>query len=326
MKAWKALMKKSPEMRKESEDFLRGGGGEENKHMNVINEESDDDIVDYEPGAEESNTIDECNQDVVEEISCNKIKSKDNAMRVEVSVGKKKINALIDTGATSSFIQEPLIREMGLNTQIKKTGKKVKLADGNIQPLTGIIDVDIGIKTKQGDNKYQTELIILQGKGPPLILGFPFFKKNGWILDCQNKEIKDNRGDIIYCNKANTLDKKEDKEKMIRLESHEEIRLKPGEKKTIKTSMNVNLEKDRLMYLQLRDSVIEDLGIINLKDKVRPGYDGKVHTVLWNPTEKNIRIKANTYFMNAYISPLMNINYFNDKSKNWIGPQVQGET
>lgn len=87
----------------------------------------------------------------------------------------------MDTGATSSFIQFSLAKKVGVWERKTPSNHQVHYANGIVEPVLGVVPLDITLQVRQ----ITVPAYVLQGKGPALILGFPFLEKQGLLVDCE---------------------------------------------------------------------------------------------------------------------------------------------
>ena len=105
----------------------------------------------------------------------------------------------MDTGATACFIQEATVKALGIQQRVTQCGKlHVSLGNGSASPILGLINIEAHID----DHPYEMEAFVIGGKGPPLILRFPFFATNQLLIDCQEKRIWRRNGEEITCTQA----------------------------------------------------------------------------------------------------------------------------
>ena len=127
-------------------------------------------------------------------VECRHIRQRiDRSLHIPVHIAGFKLDALIDTGATNSFIQSRLVARLGLTEHVQSTSVRVRLADGSVHPLAGRINVPMEI----GGQKLQLDAYMIDGKGPSLVLGHPLFFHQGWLIDLRNKRLLELTGELV---------------------------------------------------------------------------------------------------------------------------------
>ncbi|KAL7725257.1 hypothetical protein ACLKA6_015893 [Drosophila palustris] len=109
-----------------------------------------------------------------------------NAADRETTVGVQ-LPAIIDTGATSSFVSEELavtLVEEGF--ELGATQRQVRLADGRSSGVTEQVEVQIRLGNRQVD----LALLVLPGVIDELVLGWDFLSTLGTILDCVGIQVR----------------------------------------------------------------------------------------------------------------------------------------
>ena len=112
MVAWKRLISQSNNFKRESENFLRSTKMKgESSSSNLCQ------LEDEEESEEDCEVAEFCGAGEIYE--CENIKEKEkNSMHVMDQVNGEKIKAVIDTGATQSFIQQSLVQRMKLGSSV----------------------------------------------------------------------------------------------------------------------------------------------------------------------------------------------------------------
>lgn len=97
----------------------------------------------------------------------------------------KKVEILIDSGASRNFISKKLVNEVNL---IESENRTVKTMIANSEVVESNTTVDIQL-TLEGINnrKFQLEPYVFKNCSFDLILGSKFLFNNGAIIDCQNQ-------------------------------------------------------------------------------------------------------------------------------------------
>lgn len=128
------------------------------------------------PEAKEQEDLEYCGQGAVD----NK-----PSIHIPLIIGKVKVQALIDTGATSNFIQSSFLESQGLEDQIQSVDKFVILGDGSRSPLVGQIFLDLVVD----QSAQKTHFYVMHSKGPAVIIGFPWMDCNRVLIDCHSKTL-----------------------------------------------------------------------------------------------------------------------------------------
>ena len=105
------------------------------------------------------------------------------SLHVPIFVGTQKIMALVDIGASVTFIQFSLAKKLGIWDQHTMTREQVRYGNGVVEPVLGIVSLDFTLQT----HSFSTPAYVLHGKGPALILGFPFLEAQGLLVDCDGR-------------------------------------------------------------------------------------------------------------------------------------------
>ena len=75
------------------------------------------------------------------------------------------------------------------------------LADGEPQPLSGQLQIPMTVQGRE----YCAHFYVLTGRGPAVILGYPFYDENGFVIDCANRQLKNPQTDkTIKCHTHGT--------------------------------------------------------------------------------------------------------------------------
>ena len=309
MVAWKRLVSQSNNFKKESESYLKNARARnEGAAASLFQMEEEEGEMD-----EENEVAEFCG--VGELYECETIKNKDkNSMHVTALVNGEKVKALIDTGATQSFIQESLVQKMKLTDRIQQTEAKVKLADGNIQKLKGKIIADV----KVGEQQEQTELFMLHGKGPAMILGYPYIKNQRWMIDCMRKTLTSKAGEEIQCNVGEMArseevvfermnknfempSKKHADDAGIDFVAPKDIYLKPGTVTVVSTECKAKIPEGKWLLLKERSTLASKMNVTAMAGIVDGGYRGEIKAVLFNASKRIVKIKKGVKFVQAII-------------------------
>lgn len=121
--------------------------------------------------------------------------SRKPSVQVRVVLNGRRFSALVDTGATTSFIQVKTLRAAQLDHLMQPCSMHVALCNGETMPLLGRLSLDMTIY----DDQYTVDTYVLQGKGPPIILGFAFLEEADLLVSCREKKLMKADGRSIQC-------------------------------------------------------------------------------------------------------------------------------
>lgn len=110
---------------------------------------------------------------------------------IKCNINGKKITALLDTGARSNFIKEPIVKELGLETLLTDRKKQIFAANGEKMKIEIEIETAIAIKIEEiPHTKYKLKAYILGNGTYDLILVTEFMKENAVAIDYQIPQIR----------------------------------------------------------------------------------------------------------------------------------------
>ena len=138
---------------------------------------------------------------------CKTVKTvKKKSLHVLVHVNGKKVSALVDTGATSSFIQHTLVRKLNLQNLVQSCDQRVRFGNGEVEKVQGKLNAKIYIE----GIPFQLEAFVLFGKGHVLILGFIFLKSNDLVVNCKKRILESGEGDkTLQCHRVHANEAKQ---------------------------------------------------------------------------------------------------------------------
>eukprot|EP00210_Caulerpa_lentillifera_P000116 g111.t1 len=226
MVVWKELMKR-PKYRREAERFLASsrntrkssnGGPSQPSYLvhELVESEGEDDNLpssshlqtkDMVPPMEDQSlhncqlSLSRPRGDVEQEshpaiMVCNNVKSKEKpSMHLSVKLAGHKISALVDTGAINCFIQSSMVASLQLQHRVQPCSNLVIMGNGLAEELLGRMDLRVSIDGQD----YPLEAFVIQGKGPPLILGYRFLSDHNLTVDCRHKRVYRNDGSMLQC-------------------------------------------------------------------------------------------------------------------------------
>ena len=108
-----------------------------------------------------------------------------HSLHIPIHVGDHKIWALVDIGAAATFIQFSLAKKLGIWERHVSPREQVHYANGITEPILGVVPLDFTLQAQP----VSTQAHVLHGKGPALILGFPFLEAQGLLVDCQGCQL-----------------------------------------------------------------------------------------------------------------------------------------
>ncbi|XP_044315211.1 uncharacterized protein LOC123037624 [Drosophila rhopaloa] len=94
--------------------------------------------------------------------------------------------ATIDTGVTSSFINEELADRLADKGRITRTRRQVRLADGRCSRISSQLEITV----KFGNKQLEMNLLILPGVVDELVLGWNFLTGVGAEIKCAGHELR----------------------------------------------------------------------------------------------------------------------------------------
>lgn len=284
MIAWKKVVEGNESIRRESMEALQrmgglsaasglhgmdlthevGDGGNQTMlgaSQKIVTFEDPTDEEDNNPDIENvANCIQEAEdfQDCYEEISsytvtlensvdtCSSVRERPhpNAMHIKVKIAGRVIQALVDTGASQCFVQAAWITEMKLQGKVGPCDRKVRLADGRVQKLAGVLKMMVDY----GKEELLTTFYVLDGKGPTMILGYPLFHDQRWMIDLQGQRLVTQGGQEITCN---TLTAKEQEVSNPWIRIPTEVKLPPHGKVEVSLP-TVHIPSQKHMLIQGR--------------------------------------------------------------------------
>ena len=206
MIAWKRLMR-VPRFRREAQKYLASNSFDARPatQLRALQTETEDvdDPLELELAEEDGDVLSKPGLYTMYKgypLVCSRISPVEKAsMNVPTCIEGTKISGLVDTGATACFIQEATVKALGIQQRVTQCGNLyVSLGNGSASPILGRINIEARID----DHPYEMEAFVIGGKGPPLILGFPFFATNQLLIDCQEKRIWRRNGEEITCTQA----------------------------------------------------------------------------------------------------------------------------
>ena len=123
-------------------------------------------------------------------------KNPKKSLHVRVQVEGAEILALVDTGATSSFVQQGLVKKLGLWNRVQSCQQQVRYGNGDVEPMIGVVTLPVRV---QGTHM-PMRAYVLHSKGPPLIMGFTFLEDNKLVVDCTEQTLtQKDSGSQVKC-------------------------------------------------------------------------------------------------------------------------------
>lgn len=106
------------------------------------------------------------------------------SLHMEVSVEDVDILALVDTDATSCFVQQAWVWRLGLWESVRHCNQEVHYGNGDVEPMAE--EVTLPVKVHGIDMPMAA--CVLRSKGPSFIMGFAFLKASTLLIDCTSQE------------------------------------------------------------------------------------------------------------------------------------------
>jgi hypothetical protein len=127
------------------------------------------------------------------------------SLHAPLKIQGAQLEALIDTGATSNFIQLQFLQEHLRHVVITPVTRMVTLGNGSQTPLEGEIKVTVWV----GDVEMRDlHFFVMRSSGPPIILGYSWLMEHSAVLDCKTRKISLNNGKTIQCRMTSSSQKK----------------------------------------------------------------------------------------------------------------------
>ena len=127
------------------------------------------------PSLDDSDFNEHCCQTLAVPTACRAAhKNPKKSLHVRVQVEGTDILALVDTGATSSFVQQATVKRLGLWNRVQPCQQEVRYGNREVEPMIGTVTLPVKIQGADMPMK----AYVLHSKGPPLIMGFTFLEDN----------------------------------------------------------------------------------------------------------------------------------------------------
>ena len=125
-----------------------------------------------------------------------------SSMHVKTTIKGTKISALVDTGATDSFIQQVTLTKLGLSDLLQPSTRQVVFGNDQTETVRGRIQIPLQVDGKET----LMDAYSIEGKGPSLIIGFKYLKQHGFKIDCKTKRLIADNDEPIQCYRAVATD------------------------------------------------------------------------------------------------------------------------
>ena len=262
------------------------------------------------------------------------------SLHVKVAVESVEVHALVDTGATSSFIQQALVRRLGLEESVRPCAQEVRYGNGDTEPMVGEMTLPIKVQGVA----MPMQAYVLRSKGPSLIMGFSFLEANGLLVDCTSRTlITKDSGKQVKCLPVQTpppgpdaplagahsaglpsLPPPEDlvvqrfpiEGRLPPLPSRKfsgdaaldffapaQIRLRPGERLTVDTGVACHFPPGVWCLLKEKSGLAHQYGIQLLGGVVDGNYRGRLKAILLNTGTEVVTIPRHTAFCQGVLVP-----------------------
>ena len=276
-------------------------------------------------------------------LECSRIRSKHpNSMHLTLDIHGHQVDALVDMGASHSFVQKSLVERLGLMALMSTCAMKVRLADGHTHGLAGRISLPLRFQGQE----HAAEAYVLDGKGPPLILGYPFFSSRGWMIDCGQKTVHDAEGNIICCHRSSVVRKAMQPISTVQhlptippapqvlsaphvpsatstcaqpmptaqplasapmhslaLRTPHDVILQPGESQIITTGCRMLVPQGYVLHVQGSSPLLHALGVVPLSTLIAPLDHGEVSVTLLNTSHRKVHIHSGARFLRGTLLP-----------------------
>lgn len=216
-------------------------------------------------------------------IVCRHVSKRQNSLHAPIWVGKKRYMALVDTGATHSFIQKSLLDKMTPRPSMEVCNRNVRYGNGEVEKLMGATRLEMAVGEQEGE-RFEITAYVLDGKGPSLILGFPFLENNGFLVDCRNRRLIRSEKEAVVCDRIQLS--------MAGAEQTFQARgtvvLAPGQRHAVTTGLISGSSPGVRIRAQARPELARRFGLSVLSAGV--GKDGEIRLVMMNCGEKELAI------------------------------------
>jgi hypothetical protein len=105
-----------------------------------------------------------------------------------VEINGRPTMALVDTGASASFISEELVEVLGIATQRKKHGYQLTAIDGGDLPIVDRETAPTTLKINQ--LQQETRFDVLTNTRHDVVLGYPWLMKTCPTIDWQKRTLE----------------------------------------------------------------------------------------------------------------------------------------
>ena len=243
------------------------------------------------------------------------------SLHVPIQVCNRRVHALIDTGATACFIQSSLAKKLGVWDKRMSSTHQVRYANGVVEPVLGIVSLDV---TLQGQPA-PVQAYVLQGKGPPLILGFPFLEAQGLLVDCAGRQLlfKSSAPPVRCCPVTVQSSPPVVKVKRFRVNGqvpllprrkygHDAgvdlfaprlIHIRPGQRALVDTGLACEFPNSHWCLLKDKSSLAVRHGLTVLGGVVDSNYRGKIQVLLHNLGSRPVTIPRHAPMCQAILLP-----------------------
>ena len=92
-----------------------------------------------------------------------------------MTINGTQVSALVDTGATDSFIQQSTLTKFGLGDLLQPSSRQVVFGNGQTEMVCGRVNIPVQV----GGKELRMNAYSIEGKGPSLIIGFKFLEEQG---------------------------------------------------------------------------------------------------------------------------------------------------
>lgn len=241
---------------------------------------------------------------------------------MKVCVQGKRLDALVDTGATASFVQLSVLKKLGLEGRMEEWDNSVRFGNGEVERMEGKIRLPLEVQGKH----FPMEAYVLKGEGPGMILGFPFFEEHRLLVDFHERVLHHVGGGELACyplhldgqvnrqgsfkreevdgNKPMWPTKKFAKDAGWDMYTPHPISILPGQRVTVDTGICCHFPEGMWGQLREKSGLAYRYGLIVLGGVIGEGYRGQIKVILHNTGEEKIMLPAKVAFCQMMLLPI----------------------
>lgn len=248
-------------------------------------------------------------------------KPEKKSLHVPIEVCGKRIMALVDTGATSCFVQLALAKKLGVWDRHTTSTQRVRYANGVVEPVLGTVPLDFTLQHRS----ISVPAYVLQGKGPALILGFTFLEQQGLLVDCAGRQLLAKASaPPVPCFPSTLVSspppvkvrrfridgqlpllpqRKYGHDAGVDIFAPRAIHLRPGERTMIDTGLACAFPSSHWCWIRDKSSLATRHGLTVLGGIVDSNYRGRIQVILLNTGRQAVTIPRFAPFCQAILMP-----------------------